>query len=354
MPEKLIYFALLIILFCSCEEIYTPAIEPIDGKLVVEALITNDVTKNFVRLTKTSSFYNKLQAQPALGAKVDLVEINGNVVRATEGIPGVFSFSTTPVEGKNYMLRITYLGDNYESEIVTMPPLPSYENFYTENIVKKIYRTDSYGVPNAYDLHGQEVYIDLPVSSALSHYRFETRSVSEWVYSPPGWDAPPPPPTYGWQSFIDNTKFNVAGPKKFSQTEKIEKHPLVLLPYKSSDYLESDSLVSQGWILIIDQYGTSKGSFDYREELNSQFAAKGSLFDPIQTQVYGNITCKSYPPKNVYGYFELNSYRHFRYFIYTSGPDYPIIMRQIFTYPDIPYDGKHPGFRPDWWQYSAM
>jgi hypothetical protein len=350
MCKKLIYFSYLLLLFTSCEEYYTPVIDTVGGQLVVEALLTNDASKNFVRLTKTRSFYDKLPPLAALNAKVALVGIDGIAIRASESIPGNFTFNSIPVAGKNYKLRITYNNDTYESEMVMMPPVPTYDNFYTENVEKKIYKTDGDGVPSAHYIQGREVYIDAPVSSVLSYYRFETRSISEWVYAPPGLSGPAPPPLYGWQSFFENSKFNIAGPKKFSQNEKIEKQPLTLLSYRSSDYLESDSLVSLGWILIIDQFGTSKGSYEYHEKLNSQFAADGSLFDPIQTQVYGNITCITDHSKNVFGYFDLNSYKQFRYYLYITGPEYPGTLRQIFRYPNIPYAGESLGFTPDWWE----
>ena len=122
------------------------------------------------------------------------------------------------------------------------------------------------------------------------------------------------------------------------------------LPYNAKElYLLPDSIMN-GWIMIIDQFGTSTGSYQYHEKLNSQFAADGSLFDPIQTQIYGNITCKTDPSKIVYGYFDLNSYRQYRYYLYISNPNAAIILRQIFSYPNIPDDGDQMFSPPDWWE----
>ena len=129
----------------------------------------------------------------------------------------------------------------------------------------------------------------------------------------------------------------------FSQAGKIEKHPLLTVSYDVYDYINEDTLFSKydtlyakGCILLLEQYGTSKESYEYREKLNSQFSAVGSLFDPIQNQVYGNIICKTNPSKVVYGYFDLNSYAQYRYFFNLSTPpdDFPI--RQVFRYPDLP------------------
>lgn len=352
MDKKLIYLSWLLILFTSCEEYYTPAIDKIDGQLVVDALITNDATKNYVHLTRTSDFYSDLPNAPVSGAKVELVDGNGTRVESgKEKLPGDFNFSTIPVAGKSYKLRILIGPDVFESEFVTMPPVPAISNFYSGDKVQREYRTDSYGVPSAYDIQGREIYIDAPATNALSHYRFDTRSIIEWTYNPVAEVGPPPPTRFGWKSFYEKSRFNIAGPKKFSAaTDKIEQHPLLMLSYNARDYLQLDSLTSNGWILIIDQYGTSAGSFDYHQALNSQFAADGTLFDPIQTQIYGNITCKTFPQKVVFGYFDLNSYRQMRYYFNLFSPGASVIIRQLFRYPFIPDAGETRGFRPDWWE----
>ncbi|MCX6239828.1 MAG: DUF4249 domain-containing protein [Bacteroidia bacterium] len=350
MHKELKYLLLLLILLASCEEYYTPNIDLIDGQLVVEAMITNDLSRNFVHLTKTSDFYNKQQTGDVIGASVELIENSSKVVMGTESGTGYFRFSTVPVIGKNYKLRIKYQNETYESEIVTMPPLPTILDAYSGNKVKRIYRTDAYGIPLPLDMKGRDIYIDAPVTNELSHYRFFTRSILQWLYAPAGKGGPPPPPLFGWQSFYDNSIFNIAGPKTFSQSDKIEKHPILWLSYDSRDYLLTDTLVSYGWILIVDQYGISKGSYEFHEKLNSQFTADGSLFDPIQTQVYGNITCITDPSKIVFGYFDLNSYRQYRYYTNLYVQEKDIKLRQILSYPYIPEKGQIYGFPPDWWE----
>jgi len=350
MNKKLIYFYILILLLSSCEEKYIPHIENIEGQLVVEAQITNNPTKNFVHLTKTTSFYDKQTLAAVTGASVELVEINGRIIQGKTNGAGFFNFSSVPVPGENYKLRIIVQNDTYESEVVTMPPDPSILSFYTGHIERKEYLTDGYGVPLAYQVKEREIYIDAPITTELSNYRFNTKAVLEWSWQPESLIGPPPPPHFGWLSYYPKSDFNIAGPKKYSQTGKIEKHPLMALPYNAKElFLKPDSMMN-GWIIIIDQYGTSKGSHEYHEKLNSQFAADGSLFDPIQTQIYGNITCTSDPSKIVFGYFDLNSYRQYRYFLYISNPNAAVIQRQIFNYPLIPEEGDKKSIPPDWWE----
>lgn len=343
MRKELNYLMLILILFVSCEEKYQPAIERTDGQLVVESLITNDLSKNFVHLTQTRNFNDNVPLLEVSGAVVELVEKQGHKIRATESSPGYYVFNSVPENGKNYFLRIGILSEIYESAEVTMPPLPTITNFHTEHVVKKVYVKNVEGTPHAIDKPGREFYVDLPVTKSSSYYRFDIKTVWEWHC-----DLNPKtfsiiPTFYGWYVFFEKEKFNIAGPKNFSQAGKIEKHPLLTVSYDVYDYINEDTLFSKydtlyakGCILLLEQYGTSKESYEYREKLNSQFSAVGSLFDPIQNQVYGNIICKTNPTKVVYGYFDLNSYAQYRYFFNLSTPpdDFPI--RQVFRYPDLP------------------
>jgi len=354
MVKELIYILLILCCLSSCEEAFNPAIDTVGGHLVVTSLISTDSSQNYVHLTKTSGFYDVAGPEDVKGATVKLIDGSGNITPGVESSPGYFRFQTAPLSDQVYKLQIVFNNDTYESESVTMPPTPSVTKFYTERLEVTDYQTDGYGVPYATTLIGRELYLDIPVTATLSHYRFGMRSVVQWYYQPPMLAPPPPPdlpPIYGWQSLYYKDNYNIAGPKQFSQNDLIEKHPLIMLPYSTALILKPDSLFS-GWIFILDQYGTSQGSYDYHEKLNSQFAANGTLFDPVQTQVVGNITCKTDPSKKVYGYFDLNSYRQYRYFLYFTDPNPNglITLREVTRYTDIPDNGQTIKYPPSWWE----
>jgi hypothetical protein len=343
MLKRLTYFQFLLILLASCEEYYTPKIDDVSGHLAVDALITNDLSNSYVRLSTTQGYYDKQEPSEILDATVELVDKNGIILEGTENGAGSFIFKTVPEIGNSYKLRIYYQNFAYESEMMTMPPMPEILNASLVEKVKKEYFSDIYGVVTPTSFPGNDICVDAPVTDTLAYYRFSTRSVLEWNYTPPGGG----PQIFGWNSFYP-TNFNIAGPKIFSQTsDKIEKHALVWLADESKYFLHTDTLASNGWILIIDQFGTSKGSFNYHEKLNSQFAADGSLFDPIPDQIYGNIRCLSDSTKIVYGYFDLNSYRQYRYFLRMYIKYNGANLRQLLTYPYIPDSGEG---RTAWWE----
>ena len=354
MQKELKYLVLLLLIFVSCEQIYQPAIDHVNGQLVVEALITNDLTRSYVQLTRTRAFNDQVQLPEVSGATVQLIETGGATIQATESTAGLYLFNTAPVSGNSYKLRIIISPDTYESEVVTMPPLPAITNFYTTNVVQKVYVNNGGSVPQAVIKDMREIDADLPVSNSLSHYRFDVRSVLEWT-----WDSIPGEfhTAYGWYSYNANNQFILSGTPDFSQVNMLVKQPLLTVSYNALDYLYSDTLVSNGWILIVEQYGTSKGSYDFHQQLNSQFAATGSLFDPIQTQIFGNIKCKTDSTKIAWGYFDLNSCQQVRYYFNLSSPTGTITLRQLFQYPDIPVNGivratksKPRVVRPSWWE----
>ena len=350
MFKELIYGSLVLFGFTSCEDAYHPKIDTVESHLIVEALITNDPSQNYVQLTRTTGFYSNSPNEAVTGARVKLIDATGTVVLGTESSSGNFHFEMIPSEGQTYILHIEYNNDVYESESVTMPPIPTITNFRADRIEKTEYQTDGYGVPVPSTVISRELYVDLSAKPALANYRFRMRSILEWYYTPPAM-GPPPPTVYGWLAIHYFDNYNIAGPKKFSQTDIIEKHPLNTLPYSTAILILPDSTFS-GWIYILDQYGTSQGSYDFHEKLNAQFSANGNLFDPIQTQVYGNITCKTDPAKIVYGYFDLNSYRQHRYYLYFTNPspDGNIIIREITRFPYISDEGQITGHPPDWWE----
>lgn len=337
---------LIFFLFIACEEYYKPDLEVVPGLLVVESHLTNDPNQNFVRLTMTKDFYNTSLEEKIVGAQVELFELGDLSTKGIESGTGYFTFPKTPVAGQRYVLRISYKSDVYESEVVVMPPLPTIDTLYTAHKIEKEYRTDAYGVPSAFEVPGREIEIDAPITQTLGHYRFTWRAILQWVYNPPG-----QPSKYGWISRYDEGNFNLAGPKEFSVSDKVTKHSILSLAYDSWAYLPLDDLIPVGWIVIIDQYGITKESFDFHTRLNLQLSADGSLFEPVLSQVYGNIRCINDPSKIVLGFFDLNSYRQYRYFINPGiNEESRVILWQINWYPDIPDEGNMLDARPSFWE----
>jgi hypothetical protein len=342
---------IILFLFVSCEEYYKPVLDTVQGTIVIESHMTNDQNQNFVRLSMTRNFYSTDAVVWITGARIDLIEVGGNTNRATENGLGYYVFSIIPIAGRKYILRVAYQRDVFESDVVVMPPAPSIDSLYTNHTVEKNYLTDSYGVPSSRETPGREICINAAIKPTLEYYRFYWRAILEWQYNPPSLFGPPPPSWYGWLSRYENAEFNLAGPKQFSVSNQVKNHPILFLNYDENAYLDSVTQTAIGWIVIIDQYGITKNSFDFHDKLNKQFAAEGSLFDPILTQVFGNFHCKNDPSKIVMGFFDLNSYRQYRYYMnFGIDEKSSVIVHQIDSYPVIPDNGYQIGSYPSFWK----
>jgi len=349
--------ALILMLFLSCEEIYKPELEIVPGNLVVESHVTNDPNQNYVILSNTTDFYNPMPQERVTGARVELVQFNvfgyyhyETIYNSTEISPGHYNFKDAPVPGNRYRLRITLGTDVYESNLEHMPPLPVIDSLYTGFKLEKSYRLDAYGPPNQVEIPSQEIYIDAPIAQSLQYYRFNWRMILQWTFIPTA--VGPPQPSYqGWLSIYHDGEFNLAGIKQFSQSDHVSKHPIISLPYIPRDYLEIEKQSGSGWILILDQFGISKDSYDFYENLNKQLTAEGNLFDPLLTQVYGNMHCSSDSSKIVFGNFNLNSYKQHRYFFYLGvNEKSKVIQRKLNQYPEIPSRGIFQGTYPSFWE----
>ena len=54
--EKTIYILVISVFFISCEELYFPSMKDAGGVLMVDALVTNNLSQSYVRLTRSTSF----------------------------------------------------------------------------------------------------------------------------------------------------------------------------------------------------------------------------------------------------------------------------------------------------------
>jgi hypothetical protein len=352
MRKGALYMWIFLMLFVSCEEYYQPVLAKIPDTLVVESHLTNDSSQNFVRLSMTRNFYSTDAVEWISGANVELIE-NGNLnFKGTEISPGYYTFQYTPEVGKTYVLWLSYQKFIYESEPIVMPPLPCIDSLYTKHKIEKNYVVNGYGVPELFGTPSREIYIDASITPELQNYRFTWRAIIQWEYFPPIASLESSSkPLFGWRTKYDLGKFNLAGPAEFSVSNEVRQHPILSLGYDGRQYLDSGTQVPANWIIIVDQFGIPKVSNDFYKKLNSQFAAEGNLFDPAIAQVAGNMHCKNNPSKSILGFFDVSSYRQYRYYFnFGTGNDNEVIQRRLTRYIDIPDHGNQESTHPVFWE----
>ena len=315
MGKKILYIALILMTCFSCEEIYQADLDDVENFIVIEALITNDQDVNFVKVFKTRDFYDDGMVSRVEGATVELIDDEGQSFWGAESGIGNFVLSHNAIPGKTYKLIVVAEGDTYESEIELMPPVPTYDSLYVipETIVE--YRYNYLGVPYEVEKTGLTAYIDLPIADSLSQYRFEMTKTVEWKIDPPIGSSIA---TFGWIKNNDTGVFNIKAPLRYSNEDLMKKHSLLFMSNRIELFLPTEILEAGaymvGWVIDVDQYGMSENSYSFYESMNGQLEAEGKLFDPVYSQLESNFTCINNPDKEVIGFFELSSYRYFRFF----------------------------------------
>jgi hypothetical protein len=86
--------------------------------------------------------------------------------------------------------------------------------------------------------------------------------------------------------------------------------------------------------------------------MNAQLLSEGKMFDPIATQLVGNIKCVTDPNKKTFGFFETSAVSHIscRVDFRNLNNEQPSITRIPLKMPSAP-TGCYINKVPDFWVY---
>lgn len=116
----------------SCQKVIDVKLDDADKKLVIDAVITDQVGGCVVKLSKTKNFKEDNNFNGLSGATVTIKDENGTIIPLAETTPGVY---TAPQlkgnNGKTYQLSVTAEGKNYTASS-TMPEQVVLDSVYLE------------------------------------------------------------------------------------------------------------------------------------------------------------------------------------------------------------------------------
>lgn len=348
MNRLLIHITLLLSLL-SCEDVYRPEIIEVASLPVIECRITNNPAFNYIIVSKTTKFTGMQTPDPINDAKIEVLKEDGTFYQATHTYLGYYSFNQALETGKRYKLRIILDKELFESSWETMPALPTIEKFYVEPHVQVKYANNLYGIPSKYYTKGFQASVDLPVNERNKYYLFRWHSYLQFVIQKQNFRS------YEWLSFTKSGSDNMAEPSLHSSSNLISKHRLMFntLDYLSyldtADHRDRIEAMDLGWIFEIDQYSQSDGAHQFFKSAADQLKAEGQLFDPMYSQIRGNISCTTDPEKHMLGVFDLCSLTRHQYYVsdIEAGNIYYHKIEPIF---DIPYEGTSERIPPVFWQ----
>lgn len=353
MIKWFIYCFLLVFAFAACEQIYTPETELRESVLVADARIVVGKTDNFIKLYESRNFNDESYKYPDVsGAKVWIIDNNGDEIRLNESRDGIFpvSFSLNP--DLAYKIRIEYLGNTFESNYEPVPKIPELDTVYGVAGTKFIKQGGNNDPNDIREISGIQLYTDILNEKELPFYRFSARNVLQYVYTVEVvvMGEIMPEPMYAWLSTYPKEIFNIASPPEFSYTNKIVKHPLFFMVKKLTPLPDQ---TFAGWILILNQYRLSESGYNFYNDLNKQLGSEGRLFDPVYVQARNNMKCVNDSKQLILGNFEISSFKEHRYFVKFISDELGYVVKRIPYYYEIPPSGEQISTPPDFWEYES-
>ncbi|MFD1628260.1 DUF4249 domain-containing protein [Pseudopedobacter beijingensis] len=112
------FIAVLTLLLSSCEEVIDIDVNQNQPKLVIEGNVTDELGKQFVKISETVPFKNESAIKEISGATVMIQEENGQLYHLTEESNGLYSASFKGLSGKKYYLAVTINDKTYQASCV--------------------------------------------------------------------------------------------------------------------------------------------------------------------------------------------------------------------------------------------
>jgi len=315
-------------LLVSCYKPYYANVITDKKALVVDGLITNEKVSYKVRLTYAAPFDSAVSAIPVTSAKVTVMDNHTKLYSYHETGNGYYvsdSLSFTGHPGYEYTLYITTSeGDRYESDPQKLLPAKQPDNVYAEFDSQETLNR----ITGLVELtHGGDILIDIKNrADTLPHLRITSDLVLQYYYI----DCPMFSPCYYfycWQTINADPNINLTGEGYSANSASVIKHKVCFIDdnincYAVSyakgrqepdlSYIGVKTMTYQFYmvhhrLIYLKQYSLNNSAYLYYKSMNEQLRSDGKLFDPIATQLIGNIKCITNPDKKAFGFFETSS-----------------------------------------------
>lgn len=349
--HRIIFIIIISYSLVTCIDPYTPRLRSFESRLVVDALVTDEIASNYVRLTRTTLLPDD-KPEKVTGAHVTITDDLGASFVLEERYPGDYrtdSLSFRGETGRTYTLKIeTSDGDSYESVPCLMYPVPGIDSLY--------YGKDQvFSEETGRFREGITFYIDTREETPGSYYRW---SYEEWwKFSVPDPaifrylnDSTIPPLEQINRTCYAHTRSDVID---IENTVSGHIGDFVMKPvlFIASD--ESDRLLIQ-YCVEVKQMSLSPAEYEFWNLMTEINEAGGDIFDKQPFQVFSNIRNTADEDDQVIGYFQVSAVKQKR--IYVTFRDAEALDLPLYFYEcdrqekgeiDYPSSGLGEGFTFD-------
>ena len=342
----------------GCSDTFYPTVDSSQQILVVDGMITNADTTYTINLSLATPYNSSNSATPVSNAIVTVSDNQSNTFSFTEVSPGVYNSlhgSFLGTIGRTYTLNITTTdGSVYQSTSQYMEqPLPI-DSMYGIVLNKQFLVDDGLGDGGTISVYEQGIESYLNIGQATgntSNFRFISNLVIETTAEGSVPRNPLTFPYYYWYTeSLDNT-INIAANNSSIGKLDVTDHDLSFFAMDVSRYYyiaDTQSLVN--YVLSIQEVAINSDTYNYYGLINQQLSAGNQLFDPIVTQVQGNIYCKSNSTKKALGFFQASAIDTFTYVVYPNLSIGPVLYNRAKNFGNYPLSGYVIDMPPSFWR----
>ena len=361
MKNKVFQISAILLLTClfSCQEKYVdPSIKSAAEMVVVRGLITDAEGPYSVYVSHTIPFNEEEPSEysDALGiqgAEVIISDDSGNSEVLSEVRKGHYITSEGGIRGiagNTYTLSVTTPdGYNYQSKSCLLRPAPEIFSVYPVNTEEYVLVNNLYGAPTLQKRQGVGIFADMAgLSDDDTFYRFGIRIIKQTrtVYTMG-------PTVYCWTTTKINKRENLLVTDHLSGDSILMHHVTFLTPDEFPGNYEPSAWVYMyldGRIVALDIYSVSREAYDYYSVFYNQLSAENRLFDPIPTNLTGNMYCKNDPSQTVLGIFEASGKSYMNCLVkFNAGNPKAIYQDAGYVPPDIT-QGCQENIKPETYQ----
>jgi hypothetical protein len=289
----------LLLLSSSCIDPYAPAIISAPNSFLVVDGHINSKGPTVFRLSRTQNLADKAPPPAVTNAQVYVEEQGGRRQQLPHSGQGAYTGQDLNIQAdRQYRLFIQAAGREYASAFVPVkssPPIDSV-SWKLEKDGLQIYVSthDPQQQTRYYRWDYQETFeFASAFYSALAYVNGEVIDRRENI-------------NRCWRS-ISSTDINIGTSVRLSQ-DQIREAPLLFTRLPSVKF-------NNRYSILVRQYAQTQEAYQYWETLKKNTENIGSLFDPLPTQLTGNITCLTDPREPVLGFVSAFSVAEKRLFI---------------------------------------
>ncbi|MCD6596554.1 MAG: DUF4249 family protein, partial [Bacteroidales bacterium] len=161
---KYLIFILIIPLIWKCSEKIDLELDEGETKIVIEGVVSSTFRNQFVKISKTSAYYDSIPMEPVTGAIVTILDSDFEYT-FTPIRSGLYvsTISFAGIPGKEYKLKVETENQIYEA-ISTMPRMPNIDSiqFYVDDQDKQLFHIGLFALENPLpgDYYSWGVYKD--------------------------------------------------------------------------------------------------------------------------------------------------------------------------------------------------